>query len=240
MSASPRWGLRRRRYLRESSRPLNCLLFLLPLALAYEVLSLLSDRDVGHNLLAHSAIAGVLGWFGLVGIWVPPVVLIVALLVWHRRQHHRWQLSFWVLPWMLLESLALALPLLTLSALFGPPPGGGVALRVQLVQALGAGVYEELVFRLLLIAGLAWIFAEVLHLGRQEASWTAVGLAAVVFALCHFEPIGSDAFAWGPFWFRLAAGAYLSAVFLGRGLGIASGSHAAYNLLLVWLRSGAA
>jgi membrane protease YdiL (CAAX protease family) len=141
---------------------------------------------------------------------------------------------------MLLESVMLAVPLLTLSALFGPPPMGGPPLRVQLVQALGAGVYEELVFRLLLISGLAWVLAEVLHMWRKAAWWTAIGLAAVIFALCHFEPIGSDSFGWGPFWFRLAAGAYLSAVFVGRGLGIASGSHAAYNLLLVWLRSGAA
>ena len=50
-------------------------------------------------------------------------------------------------------------------------------------------------------------------------------------------PIGVEVFAWGPFAARMAAGVYLSMVFVGRGFGIAVGCHAAHNIALLWIGS---
>jgi hypothetical protein len=58
--------------------------------------------------------------------------------------------------------------------------------------------------------------------------------AATLFAWCHYQPVGLDVFAWSTFLVRLAAGAYLTLVFIWRGLGIAVGCHAAFNLFLCW------
>jgi len=220
------------RYALEARRPLHCLLLLAPLAVAYECgLSWLTDaRTPGRNLLAHGLIEGLLAWVGLVGRWVPPAVLIVSLLVWHRLRHDGWRVRWWVPLVMPAEGLALAIPLLALSALFAAPP------LAHPVAALGAGIYEELVFRLLLISGLNWLLVEVLQRARSTALGLAVVLAALTFALCHFLPLGSGAFAWKSFGFRLVAGLYLSMVFLERGLGVSSSCHVAYNLLLLWLR----
>ncbi len=219
---------------------MHCLLFLLPLAAAYELAALWVTRDCGpgRGPLAQSMIHGVLAWFGFAGFWVPAVVLVIALLVWHRLRRDCWRIQVWVLPAMVGESLLLTVPLLALSGLFPQEKEELAAgLFAELVRVLGAGLYEELVFRLLLISGLLWLSVEFVQLRGRAALSVAVGLAAVLFSLCHFHPIGSDLFAWGSFWYRLAAGVYLSVVFVGRGLGVSSGSHAAYNMLLVWLWS---
>jgi len=239
--ASSRSRRLRRRYLRETRRPTHCLWFLLVLAGLHEALVLwvVQGSDPGRELLAQRLIQSLLGWFGFVGSWVPGVVLVAVLLIWHRVKRDRWRVRWWVLPAMVGESLVLAVPLLVLSALFAVGQGlGGAGLRAELVRALGAGIYEELVFRLLLISGLAWLLTELVQLRHPMSLWVAVVLAALLFALCHFEPIGWEVFAWKPFAFRVAAGGYLSVIFVGRGLGVSSGCHVAYNLVLVWLRSG--
>jgi len=58
-------------------------------------------------------------------------------------------------------------------------------------------------------------------------------VAGLLFAMCHFAPIGSDAFRWTSFWFRFVAGIYLGLVYVGRGIGSAAGAHAVFNVELV-------
>ncbi len=215
------------------------LLFVLPLTALYELTA--GVNGAGGQLLAQGLIRGLLGWFGFVGAWMPAAALLATLLAWHRLRRDRWRTRWWVGPAMAGESLVLAVPLLVFGALFQPSPATTVAsLGARLNAALGAGIYEELVFRLLLIGGLAWLLAEAFRVPRPAALWTAAALAAVLFSLCHFKPMGAEPFAWNSFWFLLAAAGYLSVVFVERGLGVATGCHVAYNLFLVWLRSGPA
>jgi membrane protease YdiL (CAAX protease family) len=67
--------------------------------------------------------------------------------------------------------------------------------------------------------------------------WLVIGSAAAIFALCHVRPVGAEPFAWPTFLMRLAAGVYLSLIFIARGLGVATGCHAAYNLILLFMTS---
>ncbi len=243
ISASPINARRTwRRYLRETRRPLHCLVFLLPWVIAYEawVLRATAASGPGRDLVAHSLIQQLLSWFGLVGAWVPGVALVVILLIWQRARQDRWRVRWWVLGMMLAESLLLCVPLLVLAAFFPMtrvPYTAGITARIMV--ALGGGVYEELVFRLLLISALLWVFAEGAQFRGPPALATAIILAALAFAWSHFQPIGGQELEWKVFTFKLAAGVYLSAVFAGRGLGVAAGAHAAYNVLLVVLRGAA-
>lgn len=237
LAAPPKLQRYWRLYVREAPRPLHALAFLLPLVVLHQVgLALIPPLLPSPDPpLAERAIRELFAWFGLARAWVAPVVLVAALLVWHRVRREPPRVYLRVLPGMLVESLVLAVPLLVIGALFSQERALSLMLGPRLIRGLGAGIYEELVFRLLLIAGLTWFFAEVVHLDRL-APWVAAGLAALLFAHSHFRPIGYEPFALSTYSFRLLAGLYLTAVFTGRGLGIAGGSHAAYNLLLIWLR----
>jgi hypothetical protein len=231
--SSPRTAQWWRRYGVESRRPLHCLLFLLPAVAVHELGAWWGAT--GGTLIAPTMIQWLLGWFGIVGSWVPAVVLVFSMLVWLRIRRDRWRVRGWVLVAMAVESVLMAAPLLVLVAVYRPDPAAPLAADglAQVVRALGAGIYEELVFRFLLISGLVWLLGEVLGLRGAYTTWVAAALAAVLFSLCHFEPVGMDAFTWGAFWYRLVAGAYLGVVFVGRGFGVAAGCHGAFNVVLV-------
>jgi hypothetical protein len=226
-----------RAYVEDVRRPLYCLLFLFPLVATYEFGALLL-RPVsypGLQLVAHSLIRELLGWFGASGSLLPALALLLTLLVWHLLSRQSWRVRGWVLPLMACESILLILPLIVLDQLLGAtsPTSTLADPRQQMVLALGAGVYEELVFRLYLIAGLLWLFENGLRIRNTAAQCTAVVLSAAIFAACHFHPVGIEQFNLAHFLQRMAAGAYLAVVFLLRGLGITAGCHAAFNLAVV-------
>jgi hypothetical protein len=98
--------------------------------------------------------------------------------------------------------------------------------------SLGAGLYEELLFRVLVVGALA-------ALARRSwgwAPWAAGALAAVVGALIFsaFHYIGpyGDPLTLGSFTFRAIAGLVFSGLYLVRGFGIAAWSHALYDVVL--------
>jgi membrane protease YdiL (CAAX protease family) len=112
----------------------------------------------------------------------------------------------------------------------GGAPADGLFL--QLVLSAGAGVYEELLFRLLLTGALFWTFDRALRLRRAVAGILAVLLSAILFSLFHHVGVFGEPFETHVFLFRLWAGLLLSAIFLLRGLAIAVYTHALYDILL--------
>ncbi|MFH1747333.1 MAG: CPBP family intramembrane glutamic endopeptidase [Planctomycetota bacterium] len=234
-----------RQYYQDAQRPLYCLLFLFPLVATYEFGAMIL-RPVAwpeRQLLAHSLIQKLLGWFGATGFWLPAVALLLTLFIWHILSRHAWRIHGWVLPLMVVESVLLTAPLFVLGEVMtqvtstSAPAGGDI--RQQLILVLGAGIYEELVFRLYLIAGLAWLLESVLRVSRKTAMLLVVALSAMIFAGCHFTPVGSELFSWQRFMLLVLAGSYLAVVFIQRGLGVAAGCHAAFNiipLLCGWAR----
>jgi len=223
-------------YWAATRQPLYCLLLLFPLVATYEFGTLIINPSglSQPHLVAYGLIRGLLGWLGASGFWLPGVVLLLTLLIWHILSRDSWQIRGWVLPLMLAESVALALPLFALNQVMltaGQTQNAGLAL--QIMVALGAGVYEELVFRLYLITGLTLLLVHLLRVPKRVSLWLVIGSAAAIFALCHVQPIGAEPFAWPTFLMRLAAGVYLSLIFIARGLGVATGCHAAYNLILL-------
>ncbi|WP_103027290.1 CPBP family glutamic-type intramembrane protease [Salinibacter altiplanensis] len=111
-----------------------------------------------------------------------------------------------------------------------PPPDG--ALWTQLALSIGAGLYEELVFRVLLVGGLALLLRRLLE-SSVRAYVLAALLGAALFSLAHYVgPVG-DPFALPSFTFRLLFGLVLNALFLWRGFGVAAWTHALYDVMVV-------
>jgi hypothetical protein len=110
----------------------------------------------------------------------------------------------------------------------------GIVLDAAL--ACGAGVYEEILFRLLVLSAIYYVVRRAT--GTGAAHQVAAGIVAVVassllFSAFHHWP-GGEPFEWRPFVFRSIAGSTLGALFLARGLGIAVYTHAAYDLLVTF------
>ncbi|MFB6279598.1 MAG: type II CAAX prenyl endopeptidase Rce1 family protein [Salinibacter sp.] len=111
-----------------------------------------------------------------------------------------------------------------------PPPEG--TLWTQLALSIGAGLYEELVFRVLLVGGLFLLCRAVLETPTQAYLLAAL-LGAALFSLVHYVgPLG-DPFALPSFTFRFLFGLALNALFLARGFGVAAWTHALYDVLVV-------
>ena len=96
----------------------------------------------------------------------------------------------------------------------------------------GAGVYEELVFRVLLLGLLMLVFTRLLHMEHAYAAAWSVGLGAIIFAAFHHAGSGGEVFRMNVFLQRLFAGLYFSAVYYNRSFGIAAASHATYDILV--------
>jgi hypothetical protein len=114
-------------------------------------------------------------------------------------------------------------------------PLESLGLSTRLMLALGAGLYEELLFRVLLVggiaAGLAWL------LGRR--TWMTNTIAAVVGALIfsafHYVGEYGDRFELASFTYRAIAGLAFSGLYLTRGFGITAWTHALYDVYVMVL-----
>jgi hypothetical protein len=107
----------------------------------------------------------------------------------------------------------------------------------NIVTGVGAGIYEELVFRLILICVLMMLFQDVIGLTRQNSIVLSVLISAALFS-GHHHIIWMDGrlarsapFNWTEFSFRTIAGVYFAILFAIRGFGITAGTHAFYDIL---------
>lgn len=215
------------------ARPLDALLFLLPLIIFYEAASLVrQDRVIAFDFLRRF-----FQFFGQVGMWAPGLAVIVILLATHAASGDKWSIHWRRVGWMYVESVALSVPLLLLNwAVPLVSVAGGLPLLLdRMALGIGAGIYEELVFRLILISVMVMIGVDLLRFHPAPIALTAVIVSSLAFAAHHHPPIGSEPFEAVRFLFRTLAGVYLAAIFWFRGYGPAAGCHAAYNVALVTL-----
>lgn len=235
---------RRVSYAQRSREPLHILAFLLPMLILYELGSILYLSDPGVGLVriveAQGILAGFFRIFGVAGLHLPAVVLVVVLLLQHILSRHRWALRPRVLPLMALESAALALPLLLVALLLTTAPLAEAGDDLDTLSwqargtiALGAGLYEELLFRMVLIEAIHLIAADLLRLRETTSRILAVVLSALAFAAYHDLALPGGGLDTRRALFMLVAGLYFGLLYLARGFGIAVGVHAAYDLVVL-------
>jgi hypothetical protein len=111
------------------------------------------------------------------------------------------------------------------------PPSLWKQLAARTILFIGAGVYEEFLFRFLLIPGLILAFTKG-GVPAGRAALLAVLWTSMLFSAAHYIGPAGDSFSMFTFLFRFAAGLFFATVFLSRGFGIVVGCHAAYDLLV--------
>lgn len=240
-------------YLLRSQRPLEILCFLLPLIVFYEIglLFVLRGGDTVLTNKAHEALLRIFEAFGLDGMTLalpalslPGVLLVVILLVWQVLARLPWEVDFRTVSVMAIESILLAIPLFVAAQLIAQIPTAAVAPAAtageevlrrlpflgQVAVAIGAGLYEELVFRMAAIAVLHTLFVDALKWRERTAMIASVVIAAIAFTIYHPLRGLDGAIDWRRALSLLAAGLYFGALFAKRGFGIVVGAHAAYDI----------
>ncbi|MEP6618362.1 MAG: CPBP family intramembrane glutamic endopeptidase [bacterium] len=223
------------------------LLFALPLLLAYEFFEAMSPVRVSGGVVRNGADVVLTDLF----IWMlgprGPLVfmaVVIGLSLWLiRRDRGTGPLRVRTFAAMAVESGVLALlfgivvgtltmrvlgPLRSLSA--GGDVGGTAVAKITL--SLGAGLYEELLFRVVIVSAFATGF-RFLGFGRLFSGVVATIFGALLFSAFHYVgPLG-EPFRLESFVFRAIAGLAFSALYLTRGFGITAWTHALYDVAVM-------
>jgi hypothetical protein len=236
-------------YWRDSRAPRYSLLLALPLFVAYHSLEALvpagpgSDLRNGADVILQALFVRVAGAYG-------PLLLVAGIvgtgtwLVLRDLWRHDRDLRPAVLLIMVGESTALALAfgvivsliasqLVRPTALLGPAQLTQLSLGSRVMLSVGAGLYEELLFRVLLVGSLAYAGKRLLGWRPVVAGVWAALVGAVVFAAFHYVGPYGDRFQLYSFVFRTIAGLAFSALYLLRGFGITAWTHALYDVFLL-------
>lgn len=136
-------------------------------------------------------------------------------------------LAFGVVVGTLTARLLGALHLLALA------PVDGLDVWTRLMVSLGAGLYEELLFRVILVSALAAVGRRLFGWSARAAAVFAIVVGALVFSAAHYVGPFGDRLALGSFVFRALSGVFFSAIYLWRGFGIDAWTHALYDVLLL-------
>ena len=247
-------------YWDQTRRPLVCLVFLLPLLVVYEFgVFWHTDPEIDVRNGADAWMRLGLENVGVQFDWLVPIAIVVVLFGWHLVIRDRWRMSLDTLLGMFAESLLFAFLLIVFGQLQNlafdrlmppdpvsilPPslaidvsfpaaetPSNAIGSTSKAVTYLGAGIYEEFIFRLCLLPALYGL-ALMTRVPKRWAAAFAVLVTSLLFAGAHhIGPIG-EPFAIFPFVFRCTAGLVFSALFVLRGFGVTVGCHAAYDLLV--------
>jgi hypothetical protein len=229
----------RRGYFHRSELPLTSLLFLLPPIIIYEV----AVRWVySTEIIASRLLQDFFHLFGATGRSLPALAVVGILLAWHIARNDPWRIYPGTLLGMAVESLLLVIPVLAIYAacaqyvpLYATShlSAASGSMEGMMVLSLGAGIYEELIFRLIAFTLLDLLLIDLLGLSRRLSLILILIIPAVLFAMYHY--LGHEHFQWQSFAFRTAAGVYFGVIFLMRGFGITAGTHAAYDIFAVCL-----
>ena len=174
---------------------------------------------------------------------VPGLVALIGLVIFIRERKKRIALRPKYAGYMIAESAiyAAALPFVVLPVTSWLVNMSTVAQASQemswgteMVLSIGAGIYEELLFRVILVGGLFWLLQRVFSGAPRWLPYTfAAIIGALLFSYVHYiGPLG-DTMELGSFTFRAVAGLVFNIMFLVRGFGVAAWTHALYDVYVI-------
>ncbi len=231
-----------RSYLDQTSGILYSYLIALPLLLLYELLIWISQPPdqavrISVDILFKS-------FFQFLGVNAISATLFVAafigavVLYLKRSELPHLRSSYFL--WMIVESAVYAVfitivivgllnAILTMNLL---QSAEALSKSQMFALSLGAGLYEELFFRVILVGGLALFFMNFFTKKRTAYAVSALA-AALIFSGVHYIGQYGDFFTLGSFLFRFLFGLALNVIYVTRGFGIAAWTHALYDIFVI-------
>ncbi len=224
----------------ERRGPLTSLVLTIPVFLAYHLGILFIDLRNGVDLVTDLTFRLLEQSTGAyIGVTLGFAALLVGAVVLFRRKDDRFNPRE-ILP-VLGESALLAVGMLLLVGwatqhIFDAQTGGeSMGFFDRLVMACGAGFHEEIVFRVILFGGGAFVLRRFPLVGDLTAFVVAALVSSVIFSIVHYVGSLGDSFTLVSFVFRIIAGLYLVAVYKLRGFAVAVYTHTFYDLLVFFI-----
>ncbi len=246
-------------YFERSRTPIHSLILVAPFLLAYEIGTLalaVSNPEFktrnGVDVMFHAVLAKL----GISGLFIGVLVLAAGWAIWQARDGSSLAFDVKTVALMFVESVVLGLTLYIVpwqiqwyvyeyfsesavaAVSVAATVGGSDGLAASVVLSCGAGVYEEFLFRVLLVSAIAAFCLKVLGMEAFRAGVVAVLGGALLFSAAHYIPPygdairpGSEVF-WIGFLFRVFAGVFFAAIYQFRCFGVAVAAHALYDILV--------
>ena len=227
-------------YLHHSRSALYSFIFTLPLFFIYEAgILFLSNEDIviirnGADFL----LKNILESFGIFGLYSLGIVFFIGFLVsyiiYFRSEDNK-NIKAEYLFIMMIESIFWSVILYFLLSKFMlvlmNPIGKTIIQQVTL--AIGAGIYEEFLFRVILISGLSFVIGFIFLWDDILVKMSALIVSAAIFSAFHFFGDYGDFFSIELFLIRFVAGIILGLLYYFRGFGITATSHSIYDLIVL-------
>ena len=224
-----------------SKSPFYSLLFALPMLIAYEICIFTMNHSdiVGMRNGADILFRQFFALYNVYGFYVVGFVVILSFLITYYFQSRgkkagKFRGQFFLL--MLIESMAYGLLMFLLIDRLGGftmSIGSSSEIRQMIVLALGAGVYEEFIFRVIFITAFLFLFKDIFKLHPAISGILSVILSSFIFAAFHYMGAFGDAFNLRSLAIRFAAGVFLSCVYYFRGYGITAYAHTIYDVMVI-------
>ena len=165
VSAKPK---RPQGYFQRAEAPLTSLLFLLPFIILYELgtryISATTHQSE-QRIIAFNLLQEFFALFGATGRYLPAMAVVGILMAWHIARQDPWEARWGTIAGMFAESFVLAIPLILMgfaAARYWSLSASRLAPSSLVVLSIGAGIYEELIFRLMALTLLHLLLIDIL------------------------------------------------------------------------------
>ena len=172
------------------------------------------------------------------------IVAIAGVFIIYKERERLKSLKFSYFPIMIVESTFYAIVVAIISQtmvswvlnISAAATVESLPLLQKIALSLGAGLYEELFFRVILVTLFILIFTKMM--GKKWAGVTAaVVLSALLFSAVHYIGSMGDPFSLNSFLYRFLFGLILNGIYVWRGFGVAAWTHALYDIMVIALLS---
>ncbi len=231
-------------YFSDTKTLLYSFLLSLPVFLAYEILILISQPDASHVVRISVDV-----WFKYIfsslGVNAVSISLLIValfgLIILYKERQRLKTLRFKFFPIMIGEAMiyAVVVAFITqtlVSLMFNISASDPITQLSGLQKfalSLGAGLYEELFFRVILVSVFLLIFNKVFNNVKWASIAASVVLSALLFSAVHYIGEMGDPFTLSSFMFRFIFGLILNGIYVARGFGVAVWTHALYDVMVL-------
>lgn len=233
-----------KQYFSDTKSVLYSFLFSVPLFLIYEGLILISQPNADH-IVRISVDVWMKSIFSMLGVNAVSFSLLFMMLIGffilYRERENLKDLKFSHFIVMIFESLVYAILVAIVSSALtslilnfsASDPIDSLSYLQKLALSLGAGLYEELFFRVILVSAFVFVFTKLFNNKTWAANIAAITLSAVLFSAVHYTGSMGDLFTMNSFLYRFLFGLILNGLYIWRGFGVAAWTHAIYDVIVI-------